>query len=80
MSENFTILNIDKPGLINARVFGKFRDVNLFEASDDVLFDLYKAKNPHVAITEKGCVTYGIKPLVSAPLKTIPQTKKLKTR
>jgi hypothetical protein len=47
----FNIIGILQPGLINARVNGRFQDVELFNASEEVLEQLFQDKNPYVQLT-----------------------------
>jgi hypothetical protein len=52
MAKKFNIVGIMKPGIINVLVNGKFRDVELFNAPDTVLEQLYEQKIPYVTLSE----------------------------
>lgn len=47
----FNITGIEHPGIINVKVDGRFTDVPLYEASDDVLEKLYADGCPYVVLT-----------------------------
>jgi hypothetical protein len=47
----FKITGIKEPGRINAKLDGKFRDIDLFEASEEILAKLYTDKCPYIELT-----------------------------
>jgi hypothetical protein len=47
----FKIKGIEHPGRINVKVDGRFKDVDLYEASDEVLEKLYADGCPYVVLT-----------------------------
>lgn len=49
----FKIIGIQEPGRINAKVDGRFTDVELFKASDEVLEKLYQDKCPYIELSPK---------------------------
>jgi hypothetical protein len=46
----YIIIGIKQPGLINAKINGRFTNVELFNASDQVLEELYKAQCIYVQL------------------------------
>jgi hypothetical protein len=47
----YKIIGIKEPGHINVRVDGRFRDIELHTASDEILGKLYAEKCPYVELT-----------------------------
>lgn len=52
----FIITGIQEPGRINAMVKGRFTDVELFKAPEDILEELYNSKCTYVQLAPRELV------------------------
>jgi hypothetical protein len=53
----FRIIGILEPGRINAKIDGRFTDITLHGASDEILAKLYASECPYVELTPEEFLT-----------------------